>query len=99
MILPCVRAKRIKLRVPLMAVVIRLRREGTKNTPFYRIVVRDSRLRRDGRFLEQIGTYDPRKPGENYRIDLGKATNWIGRGAKPSETVASIIKRATMKVS
>jgi small subunit ribosomal protein S16 len=82
-----------------MAVVIRLRREGTKNTPFYRIVVTDSRLRRDGRFLEQIGTYDPRKPGENYRIDLGKATNWIGRGAKPSETVASIIKRASLNAS
>jgi small subunit ribosomal protein S16 len=99
MILPCVRAKRIKFRVPLMAVVIRLRREGTKNTPFYRIVVTDSRLRRDGRFLEQIGTYDPRQAGENYKIDLGKASAWMGQGAKPSETVASIIKKASRKAS
>jgi small subunit ribosomal protein S16 len=82
-----------------MAVVIRLRREGTKNSPFYRIVVTDSRLRRDGRFLEQLGTYDPRQKGDNYRIDLGKAAAWIGQGAKPSETVASIIKKARLKAS
>ncbi|MBP7951531.1 MAG: 30S ribosomal protein S16 [Verrucomicrobiales bacterium] len=77
-----------------MAVAIRLRREGAHGRPFYRIVVADSRSRRDGRFIEMIGTYDPMSKGEeNYRIDLAKADSWIQKGAKPSETVASIIRR------
>ncbi|MGI8602885.1 MAG: 30S ribosomal protein S16 [Verrucomicrobiales bacterium] len=77
-----------------MAVAIRLRREGTKNTPFYRIVVADSRKRRDGRFIEQIGHYDPLKDGTNYQIDLTRATDWLSKGARASETVASLIKKA-----
>ena len=79
-----------------MAVAIRLRREGSKNRPFYRIVVADSRKRRDGRFIEMIGTYDPLKDSANSVIDLTKADSWIGKGAKPSETVASIIRKARL---
>jgi small subunit ribosomal protein S16 len=78
-----------------MAVAIRLRREGSKNRPFYRIVVADSRSRRDGRFIEMIGTYDPMKKGDdNSVVDLPKADEWIGKGAKASETVASILRKA-----
>ena len=79
-----------------MAVAIRLRREGTKNRPFYRIVVADSRKRRDGRFIEMIGTNDPMKATDNSVIDLAKVDGWIGKGAQPSETVASIIRKARL---
>jgi small subunit ribosomal protein S16 len=77
-----------------MAVAIRLRREGSKDRPFYRIVVADSRSRRDGRFIEMIGTYDPMKKSDNSNVDLAKVDAWIGKGAKASETVASIIRKA-----
>lgn len=77
-----------------MAVAIRLRREGSKDRPFYRIVVADSRSRRDGRFIDMVGTYDPMKKTDNSQVDLGKVDEWIGKGAKASETVASIIRRA-----
>jgi small subunit ribosomal protein S16 len=80
-----------------MAVAIRLRREGSKNRPFYRIVVADSRSRRDGRFIEMIGTYDPMKKGDdNSVLDLPKADAWLSKGARASETVASIIRKARM---
>ena len=72
---------------------IRLRREGTKNRPYYRIVVADGRSPRDGKFIELIGTYDPLKEGQNYNVDLGRAEYWIQNGAQPSETVASILKK------
>jgi small subunit ribosomal protein S16 len=72
---------------------IRLRRDGAKNSPYYRIVVADGRSPRDGKFIELIGTYDPKQAGENYKIDLGRADYWIEHGAQPSETVASIIKK------
>lgn len=76
-------------------VKIRLRREGAKDRPYYRIVVADSRARREGAFIEQVGTYDPMKKGEdNATIDLEKVDAWIGNGAQPSETVLSIIKKA-----
>lgn len=74
-------------------VVIRLRREGTKNRPFYRIVAADQRFRRDGRFLEILGTYDPLKEDKNVVIDLEKTNAWISKGARPSETVRSLIKK------
>lgn len=78
-----------------MAVAIRLRREGSKNHPFYRIVVADSRKRRDGRFIEMVGTYDPmKKSDDNSVIDLPKVEEWLGKGARASETVASIIRKA-----
>ena len=80
-----------------MAVSIRLRREGAKNRPFYRVVVADKRSPRDGKFIEVIGNYDPRKKGENYELNLDRAEYWVKNGAQPSETVASIIKKARKK--
>lgn len=82
-----------------MAVAIRLRREGNKNRPFYRIVVVDSRTRRDGRFIDSVGTYNPLQESDNTVVDLAKIDEWIGKGAKPSETVASIIKKERQKAS
>jgi small subunit ribosomal protein S16 len=81
----------------IMAVSIRLRREGAKNRPYYRVVVADKRAPRDGKFIEVIGNYDPRKSGENYEINLDRAEYWVKNGAQPSETVASIIKKARKK--
>ncbi|MFQ3671080.1 MAG: 30S ribosomal protein S16 [Verrucomicrobiia bacterium] len=80
-----------------MAVAIRLRREGTKNRPYYKVVVADSRSPRDGKFIEQVGTYDPLKSGENAALDLAKIEAWLGKGAKPSETVASLLKKERKK--
>jgi len=82
-----------------MSVVIRLRREGNKNSPYYRIVVTDSRVRRDGSFLDQVGVYDPKKKGTNFQIDLTKVTAWTANGARPSDTVASFIKKARLQAS
>ena len=82
-----------------MAVSIRLRREGTKNRPYYRVVVADKRSPRDGKFLEVIGTYDPRQTGENYQLDLERADYWVKNGAQPSETVASFIRKARKKAA
>jgi small subunit ribosomal protein S16 len=73
---------------------IRLKRGGNKNNPVYRIVVADGRSPRDGKFIEEIGTYQPRKKGDNYTLDLPRAQYWVGVGAQPSETVASFIKKA-----
>ncbi len=78
-----------------MPVRIRLKRIGTKNSPVFRLVVADGRSPRDGKFLEEIGTYNPLKAGENFTVNLERANYWIGVGAKPSETVASMIKKAT----
>lgn len=77
-----------------MAVRIRLRRVGTKNVPVYRIVVADGRSPRDGRFIENIGTYDPRKAKDNFKVDVERAKHWIQKGAQPSDTVRSILKKA-----
>jgi len=77
-----------------MAVAIRLKREGTRNAPYYKIVVADQRKPRDGKFIEIIGTYDPKKEGENYSIKLDRADYWVGVGARPSQTVGSIITKA-----
>jgi|SRR5215469_110752 len=75
-----------------MAVSIRLRREGTKNRPYYRVVVADSRSPRDGKFIEIIGTYDPHRTGENSSFNVERAEYWISKGAQPSDTVRSLIK-------
>ncbi len=77
-----------------MSVKIRLKRVGAKNAPAYRIVVADSRSPRDGRFIEELGSYDPKKSGVNYILDLERAKYWVGVGAQPSETVASFIRKA-----
>ncbi len=76
-----------------MAVSIRLRREGAKNRPYYKIVVADSRSPRDGKFIEIIGTYDPKIPGNNSSLKLERAEYWISKGAQPSDTVRSLIKK------
>ena len=76
-----------------MAVSIRLRREGAKNRPYYRIVVTDSRSPRDGKFIEIIGTYDPKIPGRNSTLKIDRVEYWISKGAQPSDTVRSLIKK------
>jgi len=76
-----------------LAVVLRMTRRGSKKKPFYRIVAADSRSPRDGKFLEMLGTYDPLKSENNIKIDAEKVTAWIKKGAKPSETVASLLKK------
>ena len=74
-------------------VKIRLRRMGAKKAPFYRIVVADSRCPRDGRFIEEIGTYDPMAEGENIKGDLERAKYWISNGAQPTETVRGLLTK------
>lgn len=76
-----------------MAVKIRLRRMGAKKSPFYRIVVADSRYPRDGRFIEEIGTYDPVKNPSVVTIDAEKAKTWIKNGAQPTDTVKVLLKK------
>ncbi len=76
-----------------MAVKIRLKRIGTKNTPVYRVVVADGRSPRDGKFIEEIGTYQPLQKGTNFSIKLDRAEYWISKGAQPSDTVRSFIKK------
>ena len=77
-----------------MPVRIRLRRVGTKNVPVYRIVVADGRSPRDGRFIENIGTYNPKKAENNFTENLERAKHWISKGAQPSNTVRSFLKKA-----
>ena len=77
-----------------MAVKIRLKRMGAKKKPFYRIVVADARSPRDGKFIEEIGIYDPLKNPELIKIDIEKADKWIANGAQPTERVKAIIKQA-----
>ncbi len=78
---------------------IRLRREGSLNKPYYKVVVADQRSPRDGKFIELVGNYDPKKPGDNSNIDLSRIDYWIQNGAQPSDTVRSIIKKARKKAA
>jgi small subunit ribosomal protein S16 len=82
-----------------MAVRIRLKRIGAKNTPVFRIVVADSRSPRDGKFIEEIGTYQPLKAGDNFTVNLERANYWVSQGAQPSDTVASFLKQARKKAA
>ena len=75
-----------------MAVKIRLRRMGAKKAPFYRVVVADSRFPRNGRFIEEIGLYDPTKEPVFVKIDAEKAKKWIANGAQPTDTVRALLK-------
>jgi len=77
-----------------MAVKIRLRRMGAKKKPYYRIIVADSRSPRDGRFIEEIGSYDPLKNPSEIKVDAEKAKKWIDDGAQPTETVKKLLKNA-----
>jgi small subunit ribosomal protein S16 len=81
-----------------MSVSIRLRREGSLNHPYYKVIVADNRSPRDGKFIEQIGNYDPKKAGDNSNIDLSRVDYWISCGAQPSDTVRSLIKKARKNV-
>ncbi len=74
-------------------VKIRLRRMGAKKSPFYRVVVADSRFPRDGRFIEEIGTYDPRVSPAAIKIDAERAQAWIKSGAQPTDTVRALLKK------
>ena len=76
-----------------MAVKIRLRRMGAKKAPFYRVVVADSRYPRDGRFIDEIGYYDPTKEPSVVKVDADKAKEWIAKGAQPTDTVKTILKK------
>ena len=76
-----------------MAVKIRLRRMGAKRAPFYRVVVADSKYPRDGRFIEEIGTYNPMTEPAEINIDAEKATKWIANGAQPTDTVKDLFKK------
>ena len=73
---------------------IRLTRLGTNKRPFYRVIATDSRSPRDGRFLEQLGYYDPMKTPKEIKLDLERVKHWIGLGAQPSDTVKSLIRKA-----
>ena len=75
-----------------MAVKIRLRRMGAKKAPFYRIVVADSRYPRDGRFIEEVGYYDPTKDPSVIKFDAEKAKKWLSNGAQPTDTVKALLK-------
>ena len=77
-----------------MPVRIRMKRIGTKNTPVFRIVVADGRSPRDGKCIEELGTYQPLKKGDNFTLNLERAQYWLTKGAQPSDTVASFLRRA-----
>ncbi len=77
-----------------MAVKIRLRRMGAKKAPFYRVVVADSRFPRNGRFIEELGFYDPTKEPAVIKIDGEKAKKWIANGAQPTDTVKVLLKKS-----
>jgi len=70
-----------------------MKRVGAKNSPYFRIVVADSRSPRDGKFIEEIGTYQPLKKGDNVQLNLDRAKYWVSKGAQPSDTVASFLKK------
>ena len=77
-----------------MAVKMRLKRLGAKNAPFYRVVVADERAPRDGKFIEEIGYYNPLTNPAEIKIDAEKAKKWIDNGAQPTETVKSLLKKS-----
>ena len=87
-----------KVRI-FMAVRIRLKRIGARNTPAFRIVVADGRSPRDGKCIEELGAYLPLKKGDNYTLDLDRASYWLSKGAQPSDTVASFIRKARKAAS
>ena len=77
-----------------MAVKMRLRRMGQKKAPFYRVVVADSRSPRDGKFIEEVGYYNPQTEPAEIKIDADKAKDWLAKGAQPTETVKSLLKKS-----
>lgn len=81
-----------------MAVVMRLARWGAKKRPIYRVVIADSRMPRDGRFLEIVGTYNPLIENESFKVDQEKAISWLKKGVKPSKTVKSLLVKKGIDV-
>ena len=81
------------MEVNIRMVKIRLRRVGAKKAPYYRIVVADSRSPRDGRFIEELGVYDPMADGEKIKVDMERAKYWIANGAQPTDTVRGLLKK------
>ena len=79
-----------------MAVKIRLRRVGAKKAPFYRVVVADSRFPRDGRFIEELGTYDPMAESDKLTVNMERAKYWIANGAQPTDTVRVLLKKSNI---
>ena len=79
-----------------MAVKIRLRRTGAKKQPSYRVVVADSRFPRDGRFIEEVGTYDPMKEPSQFKVDADKVKQWMANGAQPTDTVKALLKKSNI---
>ncbi len=77
-----------------MAVKIRLRRMGSRNAAFYRVIVQDARFAPTGRFIETVGWYDPKQAGNNFSLNLDRVNYWLDNGAQPSDTAASLIKKA-----
>ncbi len=77
-----------------MAVKIRLRRMGSRNAAFYRVIIQDSRYAPTSRFIETVGWYDPKQKGNNFSLNLGRIDYWLGNGAQPSDTVNSLIVKA-----
>ena len=77
-----------------MAVKIRLRRMGSRNAPFYRVIAQDSRYAPTGRFIETLGWYDPKQDGNNFSLNIDRVDYWLGNGAQPSETANSLIIKA-----
>jgi len=71
-----------------------MKRIGAKNDPVFRIVVADSRSPRDGKFIEELGTYNPKKQGQNFTLDLDRIKYWLSKGAQPSETISSFLRKA-----
>ena len=76
-----------------MSVRIRMKRMGTTNTPFYRIVVSDARKPRDGKYIECVGTYDPLKASDNFTVKKDRIEHWLGQGAQPSDSVSRLLKK------
>ena len=76
-----------------MAVKMRLKRMGAKKAPYYRIVVADSRAPRDGRFIEEVGTYNPDAEGEKLKVNMDRVQYWIANGAQPTDTVRGLMKK------
>ncbi len=77
-----------------MATKIRLARAGAKKKPFYQVVVADERCKRDGRFIENVGTYDPNQNPAVFKLEEAKTLEWLGKGAQPTDTVKQILKKA-----
>ncbi len=95
----CCDDKKIKSEDKIMAVKMRLTRMGDKKAPFYRIVIADSRVARDAKYIDLVGTYNPISNPEEIKIDADKANKWLANGAQPTETVKSLLVKSGVVAS